>query len=119
MHEWNKMSQKGLRFALKISTDIIVVQVRASDKKDELKERWTDLVEAPECLPPLPRLMRQHGSSLSVSIGSPKAPVVISSEGSYWLVACFRIQSPMVFKATGAKVSSIFPYSLGDPVSLV
>src|SRR5262245_25295820 len=47
MNEWNKMSQKGLRFALKISPDIIVVQVRASDKKNELQERWPDLVEAP------------------------------------------------------------------------
>src|SRR5215475_9929597 len=38
---------------------------------------------------------------------------------SHRLVVCFRIQSPTVFKATGAKVSSIFPYSLGEPVSLV
>jgi amino acid transporter len=47
MHEWNKMSQKGLRFALKLSPDIFVVQVRARDKMDELREHWPDLVEAP------------------------------------------------------------------------
>ena len=47
MNEWNKMSQKGLRFALKLSSDIFVVQVHASDKMDELRQRWPDLVEAP------------------------------------------------------------------------
>jgi hypothetical protein len=47
MNEWNKMSQKGLRFALKLSPDITVVQVRASDKMDELQKRWPELVEAP------------------------------------------------------------------------
>jgi len=60
MHEWNKMSQKGLRFALKISPDIIVVRVRANDKKDELRERWPDLVEAPARAAglPAPRLVQ-------------------------------------------------------------
>jgi len=47
MYEWNKMSQKGLRFALKLSPDIFVVQVRAGEKTDDLKKRWPDLVEAP------------------------------------------------------------------------
>jgi amino acid transporter len=47
MHEWNKMSQKGLRFALKLSTDIFVLQVRTGDEKDDLRTRWQDLVEAP------------------------------------------------------------------------
>lgn len=47
MHEWNKMSQKGLRFALKLSPDIFVVQVHATGKMDELQERWPELVEAP------------------------------------------------------------------------
>jgi hypothetical protein len=28
MSQWNKMSQKGLRFALKLSPDILVVQVQ-------------------------------------------------------------------------------------------
>jgi len=60
MNEWNKMSQKGLRFALKLSLDIIVVQVRAGDKKDGLRERWQDLVEAPARAAglPTPRLVQ-------------------------------------------------------------
>ena len=29
MSQWNRMSQKGLRFALKLSRDILVVQVQA------------------------------------------------------------------------------------------
>jgi hypothetical protein len=60
MYEWNKMSQKGLRFALKISPEIIVVRVRASDKEDELQERWPDLVEAPTRAAglPAPRLVQ-------------------------------------------------------------
>src|SRR5262245_41587247 len=59
MHEWNKMSQKGLRFAMKLSSEIIVVQVRAGDTKDELKERWAVLVEAPTRAAglPTPRLV--------------------------------------------------------------
>ena len=32
---------------------------------------------------------------------------------------CVRIQSPITFSAAGEKVSSIFPYSAGDPVSAV
>lgn len=47
MSDWNKMSQKGLRFALKLSPDILVVQVRATEKMDELQKRWSVLVEAP------------------------------------------------------------------------
>ena len=31
MREWNKMSQKGLRFALKLSPDIYVVQIRTGE----------------------------------------------------------------------------------------
>ncbi|HKC88043.1 MAG TPA: amino acid permease, partial [Blastocatellia bacterium] len=59
MNEWNKMSQKGLRFALKLSPDIIVLQVRAGDKIDELQKRWPDLVEAPARAAglPAPRLV--------------------------------------------------------------
>jgi hypothetical protein len=45
---WNKMSQKGLRFALKLSPDIRAVQVRAGAlSEDELTRQWTDLVERP------------------------------------------------------------------------
>jgi hypothetical protein len=48
MREWNKMSQKGLRFALKLSPDIFVVQVQAGDASEgELTQRWHDSVEVP------------------------------------------------------------------------
>ena len=48
MKEWNKMSQKGLRFALKLSPDIFVVQVRAGDiAEGDLSTQWGVDVEAP------------------------------------------------------------------------
>ena len=48
MNAWNKMSQKGLRFALKLSPDIFVVQVRTGNKiEDDLTRRWPEYVEAP------------------------------------------------------------------------
>jgi hypothetical protein len=48
MREWNKMSQKGLRFALKLSTEIYVVQVRTGNKnEDDLEKRWAEYVEGP------------------------------------------------------------------------
>jgi hypothetical protein len=48
MREWNKMSQKGLRFALKLSPDIFVVQVRTGDaREDDLHDRWCERVETP------------------------------------------------------------------------
>ncbi|HEX7136998.1 MAG TPA: APC family permease [Vicinamibacterales bacterium] len=48
MNAWNKMSQKGLRFALKLSPDIFVVQIRAGNKtEDDLARRWPQYVEAP------------------------------------------------------------------------
>ena len=60
MTQWNKMSQKGLRFALKLSPDIFVVQVRASEKMDELQKRWPEMVEAPTRAAgrPTPRLVQ-------------------------------------------------------------
>ncbi len=48
MREWNKMSQKGLRFALKLSPDIFVVQIAAGgDSEGELTKRWHNSVEVP------------------------------------------------------------------------
>jgi amino acid transporter len=48
MTQWNKMSQKGIRFALKLSPDIFVVQVRAgAANEDDLARRWLELVDAP------------------------------------------------------------------------
>ncbi len=48
MNAWNKMSQKGLRFALKLSPDIFVVQIRTGNTiEDDLTRRWPEYVEAP------------------------------------------------------------------------
>lgn len=48
MTQWNKMSQKGLRFALKLSPDIVVVQVQAGGANEsDLAKRWTEYVEVP------------------------------------------------------------------------
>jgi amino acid transporter len=48
MREWNKMSQKGLRFALKLSPEIYVVQIKIGDHAESnLDRHWHDFVEAP------------------------------------------------------------------------
>ncbi|MBZ5560457.1 MAG: APC family permease [Acidobacteriia bacterium] len=48
MSQWNKMSQKGLRFALKLSPDIYVVEVRTGgSNEDDLTRRWPTYVETP------------------------------------------------------------------------
>ena len=48
MTQWNTMSQKGLRFALKLSPDIVVVQVQAGGANEsDLAKRWTEYVEVP------------------------------------------------------------------------
>jgi len=60
MSAWNKMSQKGLRFALKLSPDIFVVQISTGNKLEhDLARRWPQLVEAPtkEARLPTPQLV--------------------------------------------------------------
>ncbi len=48
MSQWNRMSQKGLRFALKLSPDIFVVQVQAGGSSEsDLSTQWPEFVEAP------------------------------------------------------------------------
>jgi amino acid transporter len=55
MTQWNKMSQKGLRFALKLSPDILVVQVQAgAANEDNLTRRWPEYVTAPTVAAHLP-----------------------------------------------------------------
>lgn len=61
MREWNKMAEKGLRFALRLSGDVTAVQVRTGDPvEDELGRRWHDLVEVPATQAglPVPRLVQ-------------------------------------------------------------
>jgi amino acid transporter len=55
MSQWNRMSQKGLRFALKLSRDILVVQVQAGvQSESDLKQKWSEFVEAPAARAHLP-----------------------------------------------------------------
>jgi hypothetical protein len=60
MSQWNRMSQKGLRFALKLSRDILVVQVLTGGQSEgDLTEKWAAFVEEParRAQLPVPRLV--------------------------------------------------------------
>jgi amino acid transporter len=60
MRDWNKMSQKGLRFALKLSTEIYVVQIKTGGHAEsDLDRHWHDFVETPATAAglPLPHLV--------------------------------------------------------------
>jgi amino acid transporter len=65
MSAWNKMSQKGLQFALRLSPDIFVVQIRTGTRfEDDLARRWHEYVEEPTRAAHLP-------SPQLVVVGSP------------------------------------------------
>jgi hypothetical protein len=55
---WTKIAEKGLRFAIHLSPDVLALQVRASDKTEDLRSSWGRLVEAPvlELGLPVPKL---------------------------------------------------------------
>jgi amino acid transporter len=59
MREWNRMAHKALRFALKLSPEIHVVQVRSTEGMADLRDRWPHLVETPARRAglPVPRLV--------------------------------------------------------------
>ncbi len=44
---WNKIAQKGLRFAINMSTDVYVLQVKVSEHIEDLRPQWCQLVERP------------------------------------------------------------------------
>src|SRR5437764_6562428 len=44
---WNKVTQKALRFALTLSSEIIALQVSTSDEPHDLEKQWSTLVESP------------------------------------------------------------------------
>jgi amino acid transporter len=45
---WNKVTQHGLKFALRLSDDIHVVQIRTEhDPTEELRENWDQLIACP------------------------------------------------------------------------
>jgi amino acid transporter len=55
---WSKIAEKGLRFAIHLSTEVYAVQVRVSDKTEDLRLSWVHLIEGPmlELGLPVPRL---------------------------------------------------------------
>ncbi len=58
LDRWSKIGVKGLRYAMNMSTEVHVLQVRGGDKVPDLRESWPRLVEAPalELGVPVPRL---------------------------------------------------------------
>lgn len=56
---WNKVTEKGLRFALELSSDVHVLHVAADEEKDDLHQNWARYVEKPaaEAGIPKPRLV--------------------------------------------------------------
>jgi amino acid transporter len=56
---WDMIARKGLRFALKLSSEVYVVQICVEGEEADLRQHWTDYVEQPATaagLPP-PRLV--------------------------------------------------------------
>ncbi len=58
IQSWNKIAQKGLRFAINLSTDVDVLQIKVGDKTVDLRGEWCQLVERPvqELGLPVPKL---------------------------------------------------------------
>ncbi len=44
---WSKIAEKGLRFALTLSSDVQVLHVRSEEETDDLPKSWSDFVEEP------------------------------------------------------------------------
>ena len=44
---WDRVAHKSLRFALKLSDEVYAVQVRTSEKMDDLAALWPEMVEQP------------------------------------------------------------------------
>ncbi len=55
---WTKIAEKGLRFAIHLSTEVHALQVRVSERTADLRDSWTHLVERPalELGVPVPKL---------------------------------------------------------------
>jgi len=47
VEEWSKLTQKALRFALTLGSEIIAVQVSTEETSEDLRERWRVLVQEP------------------------------------------------------------------------
>ncbi|QNI32261.1 APC family permease [Alloacidobacterium dinghuense] len=47
MDKWNRISEKGLRFAIAMSPDVEAVHVECGDEEDSVCQIWNDLVVSP------------------------------------------------------------------------
>jgi amino acid transporter len=47
LDRWSRITEKGLRFALSMSPEIIVVHVESADDKDDICAEWDHMVAAP------------------------------------------------------------------------
>jgi amino acid transporter len=58
LQAWTKIAEKGLRFAIHLSTEVHALQIRVSDKTVDLRHTWVHLVEGPalELGIPVPKL---------------------------------------------------------------
>jgi amino acid transporter len=55
---WTKIAEKGLRFAIYLSTEVHALQIRGGDEGEDLRDSWVHLVEGPvlELGLPVPKL---------------------------------------------------------------
>jgi amino acid transporter len=58
LQRWSKVAAKGMRYAMNMSTEVYVLQVKNGDQVSDLRESWSRLVEAPalELGVPVPKL---------------------------------------------------------------
>jgi len=58
LERWSKIGAKGLRYAMNMSTEVHVLQVKSGDQGSDLRESWCHLVEGPalELGVPVPKL---------------------------------------------------------------
>ncbi len=45
--EWNRVSQKAIRFALTLSSNVVAVHIYSGEEDRELSEKWHDYVQTP------------------------------------------------------------------------
>jgi hypothetical protein len=45
--EWNRVSQKAIRFALTLSRDVVAVHIDSADEPGDLSEKWSEYVQEP------------------------------------------------------------------------
>ena len=58
LQSWSRIAEKGMRFAIQLSTEVYALQVKTNDKIVDLTPLWPHLVEAPalELGVPIPKL---------------------------------------------------------------